>query len=200
MTDEYKMLRKESEESIAKQDTLTNIVFTVLSASSFYSTVAKNIPFIILAEFISAVLLARILHYRHVMLYISTYLEQIEKASENSDTKWESRLQSFHSKIPQKYSQWNLIKKILWKVVNLARGTKHLGNLILSIFLFSPIIPQLNGLFSISDSHLIIDYEILLALIALILNITFSLGICFLYKLRPGYISVWENVIPPETN
>ena len=77
MNGEYNMLRTEAQESINKQDTLTNIVFTVLGTSSLYTNWNKDIPFIILIELISAVLLARILHYRHVSLYIATYLTRM---------------------------------------------------------------------------------------------------------------------------
>lgn len=196
MNEEYKMLRDEANESIAKQDTLTNIVFTVLGASSIYSTLNENIPFIILIELISAVLLARILHYRHVVLYLSTYLERKEKTLANCDIHWESNLRCFHHLIPTKYRVWGFLGKILWNIVKIARATKHFGNLILSVYLFSPVFPKLKELCIISEKCLTINYEAFFALIALILNIVFSLGICFLYKLRPGYTSVWEDILP----
>lgn len=195
MSDEYKMLRTETMECIDKQDTLSNIVFTVLGASSVYSTTTENIHFIILIELISAVLLARILHYRHVMLYTSTYLERLEETGKSDDISWQLNLNRFHERTPQVRQQWDFPSKILSSIVKIARLSKHLGNMILSIYLFFPIFSKVSEMVTADGSHITLDYPTFFAFVALILNIVFSLAICFLYKLRPGYRLVWADVV-----
>ena len=195
MNGEYNMLRTEAQESINKQDTLTNIVFTVLGASSLYTNWNKDIPFIILIELISAVLLARILHYRHVSLYIATYLTRMEQVHDIG-IHWETNLGLFNDSIHGKQFGWKRSRKVLRLLVQAARLFKHFGNLVLALYLFSPIFPNLPNLFSITNGYLTVNLEILLALFALVLNFVFSLGICFCYKLRPDYASVWESILP----
>lgn len=93
MDKEYLMLRSEIEENLKKQDQVFGIVISILGLTNIFSHVSENVLFLFLILFLSTLLQLRILEYRNIVYYISTYMVMfLEK---DTDFKWETRLREF---------------------------------------------------------------------------------------------------------
>lgn len=68
---EYIFIRDELIDSIKKQDVLNNLIITILGVSALWER--ENIYLLMTVLLISTVLLARIIHYRNVVYYLSSY-------------------------------------------------------------------------------------------------------------------------------
>ena len=94
MDKEYEMLRKELEENLKKQEDIKNAIFTILGLSLAFSTWYENTLFILTIMLITSILSAKIIQYRNVVYYISTYLLILEENNEISIL-WEKRFKEF---------------------------------------------------------------------------------------------------------
>ena len=192
MSEEYKMLREEVMNSIAKQDTLSNIIFTVLGASSIYVMNNSNADFAILALAISAVLLAWMLHYKHVVLYTSTYLHYLEESGEKV-VNWEHKRQNFEKKL-KKETGCNFFVNILLKLIYGARVYKYLGNFILASYLFMPLAYEIYRTYDMNFICALSDMNILLGVIFYLLNLLFTIAVCSTSTVQEVYRKTWCRV------
>ena len=123
MDKEYLMLRSEIEECLKKQDQVFSIIISILGLTSVFSHISENVVFLFFILFLSTLLQLRMLEYRNIIYYISTYMSVfLEK---DSDFKWETRLRKF-KKEEYGYENGKLRKKIINNVVvRFGRIVKH---------------------------------------------------------------------------
>lgn len=138
MDKEYLMLRSEIEENLKKQDQVFGIVISILGLTSIFSHVSENVLFLFLILFLSTLLQLRILEYRNIVYYISTYMVMfLEK---DTDFKWETRLREF-KKEGYTYENGKLGNKIINTVViRFGRIIKHFIILGLVVFMLLRIV------------------------------------------------------------
>lgn len=138
MDKEYLMLRSEIEENLKKQDQVFGIVISILGLTNIFSHVSENVLFLFLILFLSTLLQLRILEYRNIVYYISTYMVMfLEK---DTDFKWETRLREF-KKEGYTYENGKLGNKIINTVViRFGRIIKHFIILGLVVFMLLRIV------------------------------------------------------------
>ena len=123
MNKEYLMLRSEVEENLKKQDQVFGIVISILGLTNVFSHISENIVFLFFILFLSTLLQLRMLEYRNIVYYISTYM--VIFLEKDSDFKWETRLRKFKKK-GYAYEEGKLRKKIInIMVIRLGRIIKH---------------------------------------------------------------------------
>lgn len=74
MDKEYLMLRSEIEENLKKQDQLFGTVISILGLTNVFSHISENVLFLFFILFLSTLLQLRMLEYRNIVYYISTYM------------------------------------------------------------------------------------------------------------------------------
>ena len=138
MDKENLMLRSEIEENLKKQDQVFGIVISILGLTNIFSHVSENVLFLFLILFLSTLLQLRILEYRNIVYYISTYMVMfLEK---DTDFKWETRLREF-KKEGYTYENGKLGNKIINTVViRFGRIIKHFIILGLVVFMLLRIV------------------------------------------------------------
>ena len=138
MDKEYLMLRSEIEENLKKQDQLFGTVISILGLTNVFSHISENVLFLFLILFLSTLLQLRMLEYRNIVYYISTYM--VVFLEKDSDFKWETRLGKF-KKEGYVYEDGKLRKKIInTVVVRFGRIIKHFIILGLVVFILLRIV------------------------------------------------------------
>lgn len=196
MNDEYKMLRSEMEDKIREQDTLYNIVFTILGISSVFSTFFGNIIFLFLVSFLSFVLLVRIEGNRVYVYAILTYLRELEKRNSGiSNVSWERRLNIFRRKMFKlKDSSASIPVRL---TARYGPFIKHASNIALVTFIFCQEIVLIFG------SNAVIEGKIILYIISsflLFLNLFATISICTDKRLNKIYSERWEEQFNNENH
>lgn len=74
MDKEYLMLRSEIEECLKKQDQVFSTIISILGLTNVFSHISENVLFLFLILFLSTLLQLRMLEYRNIIYYISTYM------------------------------------------------------------------------------------------------------------------------------
>ena len=190
--EEYQLLRSELDENVKKQDELNNAIFTVLGLSLVLNNWLENVLFLIVIILISAVLLSRIIHCRNTVYYLSAYLSTSEGLN---CCYWEKRINSFKDKILAK-NNFTYKKHIFINFIfRCAFAMKNFGNVILCCFVFI----QISNLLMISEDELYVKIILFsAAILALALNLVFTVIICVDRKVKKQYIQIWEEIINGE--
>lgn len=196
MNNEYEFLRKELTENIKKQDTISNLIFTILGVSFAFSTWYENIAFIIIIIFISAILLSKIIQCRNTVYYLATYMLLIEK-SEEENISWESNFKQFRKKpygLPLKFKFTNIIN---WFSFRIADIIKNFSNLALATFTFVRLIQ-----FVINSKLNTLNIVIIFILggCFYLLNVIFSIAICTDKKMRKEYENRWSEILKEDVS
>lgn len=192
MSKEYDTLRNEIEENLKKQDSINNLIFTILGLSFAFSTWYENIAFIIMILFISDILLARIIQCRNTVYYLSTYLVTIENNNQENDINWEKNLKEFRK---QKYGlpfKFNIVNIIIWLSFSFSSIIKNFGNLVLAFFMFIQLIKIIQYT-NLSDLYLTIIYSA--TGLCLLFNIIFTTTICIDKRIRNEYENRWSKIV-----
>lgn len=196
MTNEYETLRNEMDENLKRQDSINNLIFTILGLSFAFSTWYENIAFIIMILFISDILLARIIQCRNTIYYLSTYLVTIEKVNQENNASWERHLKEFRK---QKYGlplKWNIVNIISRVSYLFSKIIKNFGNLVLASFMFIQLI-RITRNASISNAYIIIIYAV--AGFCFLLNLIFTISICTDKRIRKEYENRWSKILKKNT-
>ena len=193
MNKEYLMLRSEVEENLKKQDQVFGIVISILGLTNVFSHISENIVFLFFILFLSTLLQLRMLEYRNIVYYISTYM--VIFLEKDSDFKWETRLRKFKKK-GYAYEEGKLRKKIInIMVIRLGRIIKHFIILGLVVFILLRIIVN------IYKSYYLLWIKLVLYVVALFLGI---FNILYAYTLSSDktnydvYLKRWENIRKQE--
>ena len=193
MNKEYLMLRSEVEENLKKQDQVFGIVISILGLTNVFSHISENIVFLFFILFLSTLLQLRMLEYRNIVYYISTYM--VIFLVKDSDFKWETRLRKFKKK-GYAYEEGKLRKKIInIMVIRLGRIIKHFIILGLVVFILLRIVVN------IYKSYYLLWIKLVLYVVALFLGI---FNILYAYTLSSDktnydvYLKRWENIRKQE--
>lgn len=193
MNKEYLMLRSEVEENLKKQDKVFGIVISILGLTNVFSHISENIVFLFFILFLSTLLQLRMLEYRNIVYYISTYM--VIFLEKDSDFKWETRLRKFKKK-GYAYEEGKLRKKIInIMVIRLGRIIKHFIILGLVVFILLRIVVN------IYKSYYLLWIKLVLYVVALFLGI---FNILYAYTLSSDktnydvYLKRWENIRKQE--
>ncbi len=193
MNKEYLMLRSEVEENLKKQDQVFGIVISILGLTNVFSHISENIVFLFFILFLSTLLQLRMLEYRNIVYYISTYM--VIFLEKDSDFKWETRLRKFKKK-GYAYEEGKLRKKIInIMVIRLGRIIKHFIILGLVVFILLRIVVN------IYKSYYLLWIKLGLYVVALFLGI---FNILYAYTLSSDktnydvYLKRWENIRKQE--
>lgn len=193
MNKEYLMLRSEVEENLKKQDQVFGIVISILGLTNVFSHISENIVFLFFILFLSTLLQLRMLEYRNIVYYISTYM--VIFPEKDSDFKWETRLRKFKKK-GYAYEEGKLRKKIInIMVIRLGRIIKHFIILGLVVFILLRIVVN------IYKSYYLLWIKLVLYVVALFLGI---FNILYAYTLSSDktnydvYLKRWENIRKQE--
>ncbi len=193
MNKEYLMLRSEVEENLKKQDQVFGIVISILGLTNVFSHISENIVFLFFILFLSTLLQLRMLEYRNIVYYISTYM--VIFLEKDSDFKWETRLRKFKKK-GYAYEEGKLRKKIInIMVIRLGRIIKHFIILGLVVFILLRIVVN------IYKSYYLLWIKLVLYVVALFLGI---FNILYAYTLSSDktnydvYLKRWENIRKQE--
>lgn len=193
MNKEYLMLRSEVEENLKKQDQVFGIVISILGLTNAFSHISENIVFLFFILFLSTLLQLRMLEYRNIVYYISTYM--VIFLEKDSDFKWETRLRKFKKK-GYAYEEGKLRKKIInIMVIRLGRIIKHFIILGLVVFILLRIVVN------IYKSYYLLWIKLGLYVVALFLGI---FNILYAYTLSSDktnydvYLKRWENIRKQE--
>lgn len=192
MDKEYLMLRTEIEENLKKQDQTFSIIISILGLSNIFLNTSENIAFLFLILFLSTLLQLRLLEYRNIVYYISTYM--VVFLEKNSSFRWETHLNQFKEG-GYELENINTINKIVNKmVVSFGRIIKHFSILALSIFLIFRIVISIQSIECSLYIKLIIYVG---ATTFLIFNILYTYTLCtdkIKYKM---YLNRWEKIKKP---
>lgn len=193
MNKEYLMLRSEVEENLKKQDQVFGIVISILGLTNVFSHISENIVFLFFILFLSTLLQLRMLEYRNIVYYISTYM--VIFLEKDSDFKWETRLRKLKKK-GYAYEEGKLRKKIInIMVIRLGRIIKHFIILGLVVFILLRIVVN------IYKSYYLLWIKLVLYVVALFLGI---FNILYAYTLSSDktnydvYLKRWENIRKQE--
>lgn len=187
--EEYKMLRKEIDDNIQKQDSLSTLIFSILGISFIFNNWFENALFLIVVMLISAVLLSKIIDCRKIVYYVSSYLLTDEG---KRSCLWEKRIDSFKKNISKKDSILNNENKLINFIFKHAHIMKNLGNIILCSFVFVQILNLLKD----SDDSMVVKVILLaFGVIAFLLNVIFTVTICIDVKIKEQYKQIWEEII-----
>lgn len=193
MDKEYLMLRSEIEECLKKQDQVFSTIISILGLTNVFSHISENVLFLFLILFLSTLLQLRMLEYRNIIYYISTYMSVfLEK---DSDFKWETRLRKF-KKEGYGYENGKLRKKIINKVVvRFGRIVKHFIILGLVAFMVFRIVVN------VYKSHYALYIKIVLYVVAgvfVIFNILYSYTLSTDKVNYDAYLKRWEKIRKKE--
>lgn len=193
MDKEYLMLRSEIEECLKKQDQVFSTIISILGLTNIFSHISENVLFLFLILFLSTLLQLRMLEYRNIIYYISTYMSVfLEK---DSDFKWETRLRKF-KKEGYGYENGKLRKKIINKVVvRFGRIVKHFIILGLVVFIVFRIVVNAY------KSHYTLCIKIVLHVVAgvfVIFNILYAYTLSTDKVNYDAYLKRWEKIRKKE--
>lgn len=193
MDKEYLMLRSEIEECLKKQDQVFSTIISILGLTNVFSHISENVLFLFLILFLSTLLQLRMLEYRNIIYYISTYMSVfLEK---DSDFKWETRLRKF-KKEGYGYENGKLRKKIINKVVvRFGRIVKHFIILGLVAFMVFRIVVN------VYKSHYALYIKIVLYVVAgvfVIFNILYAYTLSTDKVNYDAYLKRWEKIRKKE--
>ncbi len=193
MDKEYLMLRSEIEECLKKQDQVFSTIISILGLTNVFSHISENVLFLFLILFLSTLLQLRMLEYRNIIYYISTYMSVfLEK---DSDFKWETRLRKF-KKEGYGYENGKLRKKIINKVVvRFGRIVKHFIILGLVAFMVFRIVVN------VYKSHYALCIKIVLYVVAgvfVIFNILYAYTLSTDKVNYDAYLKRWEKIRKKE--
>lgn len=187
------MLRSEIEECLKKQDQVFSTIISILGLTNIFSHISENVLFLFLILFLSTLLQLRMLEYRNIIYYISTYMSVfLEK---DSDFKWETRLRKF-KKEGYGYENGKLRKKIINKVVvRFGRIVKHFIILGLVVFIVFRIVVNAY------KSHYTLCIKIVLHVVAgvfVIFNILYAYTLSTDKVNYDAYLKRWEKIRKKE--
>jgi len=187
---EYMFIRDELTDSIKKQDTLSNLIITILGVSAIWEQ--DDVYLLMTVLLISTVLLARIIHYRNVVYYLSSYLAYKEKHHKScKDVSWENNISRFKQKLFDKTGKsWkkNIFIRFVFKTAGIA---KNCGNIILSAIVFWRVHTAIIPLNTVVE-----DYIIIFASAAsLVLTAFFTVIITVDKRIKPEYTKTWYAVL-----
>lgn len=205
MHKEYDMLRAEMMDKSKKQESLNGIFFSLLGLSCVYSTIYENLAFIVLILFVSAVLLAQMQQCRNEVYYLSTYLMKMQASTYEEGIVWEYRLQRFQEKVRTNRPKWKIRSRISLFFVWCATGLKYFSNLALTAFLVYRFVILISNemltVYETTGSY--VNAPILVACIlaagSCLLNVLFTISICFDISLKSAYTKTWESVLEEKT-
>ena len=189
MDKEYLMLRSEIEENLKKQDQLFGTVISILGLTNVFS----HVLFLFFILFLSTLLQLRMLEYRNIVYYISTYM--VVFLEKDSDFKWETRLGKF-KKEGYVYEDGKLRKKIInMVVVRFGRIIKHFIILGLVVFILLRIVVN------VYKSYYMLWIKIVLYVVAgflVIFNILYAYTLSTDKVNYSAYLKRWEKIRKQE--
>lgn len=193
MDKEYLMLRSEIEECLKKQEQVFSTIISILGLTNVFSHISENVLFLFLILFLSTLLQLRMLEYRNIIYYISTYMSVfLEK---DSAFKWEARLRKF-KKEGYGYENGKLRKKIKNKVVvRFGRIVKHFIVLGLAVFMVFRIVVN------VYKSYYVLCIKIVLNVVAglfVIFNILYAYTLSTDKVNYDAYLKRWEKIRKKE--
>lgn len=193
MDKEYLMLRSEIDESLKKQDQVFAIIISILGLSNVFSHVSESILYLYLILFLSTLLQLKILEYRNIVYYISTYL--IVFLEVDTEFRWETRLGEFKEE-GYSYESHGLKKKAInTLVIGFGRIIKHFMILGLVAFIVFRI------MINVYKSYYLLWIKIVLYVVASLLVI---FNILYAYTLSTdkinykSYLSRWKKIREQE--
>lgn len=193
MDKEYLMLRSEIEENLKKQDQLFSTVISILGLTNVFLHISENVLFLFLILFLSTLLQLRMLEYRNIVYYISTYM--VVFLEKDSDFKWETRLGKF-KKEGYVYGDGKLRKKIInTVVVRFGRIIKHFIILGLVVFILLRIVVN------VYKSYYMLWIKIVLYVVAgflVIFNILYAYTLSTDKVNYSAYLKRWEKIRKQE--
>lgn len=187
---EYMLVRDELTDSIKKQDTLSNLIITILGISAIWEQ--DNVYLLMTVLLISTVLLARIIHYRNVVYYLSSYLAYKEKHHKScKDISWENNISKFKQRIFNKKGKSRKKNAFIWFAFKFAGIAKNCGNIILSAIVFwrlhSTIIPLSTSI----ENRIILSISTVSLILTTILTAIISVD----KRIKPEYTKTWCAVL-----
>lgn len=186
--EKYRMIRAEIDENIKKQDYLWDLMISVLGLSLVFNTWYENVVFLIAVILISAVILSRILNCRNCVYYLSAYL-MTEEMSECCD--WENEVSQFKDKLSDRKRHPLRQKFFFWTAFRGSASMKNLGNIILCSFVFVQLLPILAE----TEQVWLKIVFFVIACIAYLMNLVFTIIICVDKKVKNEYKSTWDEIL-----
>lgn len=189
MNNEYLMLRAEIETCLKKQEQVFGIIISFLGLTNIFPSISENVSFLFLILFLSTLLQLRMLEYRNIIYYISTYM--VVFLEKYSDYKWETRLRSF------KIEGYGFEEGTFWRklinvvVVRFGRVVKHFSILGLVVFMLLRIV------INVYKSYHVLWIKVVLYGIAGLLAM---FDILYIYTLSTdkvnynAYLKRWEKI------
>lgn len=187
---EYMFIRDELTDSIRKQDTLSDLIITILGISAIWE---QNNAFLLMTVLlVSAVLLARIIHYRNVVYYLSSYLAYKEKYQPSCrGISWENNVSRFKKKLFKRSGKSLKKNAFIWFVFKIAGLAKNLGNIVLSAIIFAKLISDINFSSLSIPTCLILGISTLSLLGTVIFTVIISID----KRIKPEYNKTWYAVL-----
>lgn len=193
---EYIMLRTEIENNLKRQETFFLITFTLLSVVNGVNENFWNYKILILLSILVFFIQIKILRTRTTVYYLLTYMI-VFLEGENSNFKWETRLYKFrntkYNNSPTKFFKkiGNCLNKI---IENAASYLQHFINLSLVGFLY---VKTIFMVLKENDEKICILY-IIIATFVFMLNLIYTLKICFDKSLKERYLYIWNEIKKEE--
>lgn len=182
---EYQMIREEIVDNIKKQDEIGNTIFVVLGLSIVFNNWIENVMFLVVVLLFSSVLLSKIIHCRNTVYYLSSYLLTDEALE---CCQWERKIVLF-KKTAYRGDKNNGFIRFMFHCAFVMR---NLGNLIFCFFVFA----QITSITYQPDNITWINYTLFsVAILALALNIVFTVVICIDRKVKDQYKGVWDQIL-----
>lgn len=187
---EYVFIRDELTDGIKKQETLSNLIITILGISAVWEQ--DNVYLLMTVLLISTVLLARIIHYRNVVYYLSSYLAYKEKHHKScKDICWENNISKFKQKIFDKKGKSRKKNAFIWFAFKFAGIAKNCGNIILSAIVFwrlhAAIIPSSTSI----ENYIILGISAASLILTAILTVIITAD----KRIKPEYAKTWYAVL-----
>lgn len=193
---EYIMLRTEIENNLKRQETFFLITFTLLSVVNGVNKNFWNYKILILLSTLVFFIQIKILRVRTTVYYLLTYMI-VFLEGEDSNFKWETRLYKFRN-TEYNASSPNIIKKIInclnKMIENAASHMQHFVNLSLVGFLY---VKTIFMVLKEKDKRICILY-IAIATFIFLLNLIYTLKICFDKSLKERYLCIWKDIKKEE--
>ncbi len=187
---EYMFIRDELTNSIKKQDSLHNLIITILGVSAIWEY--DNIFLLMTVLLISTVLLARIIHYRNVVYYLASYLTYKEKHHPAcSEISWENNISKFKDELFNKKGKSIKKNAFIWVVFKSAGLAKNFGNIVLSTAIFVKLVLSIN----FSEFNITICAVLIASALSLVCTFIFTAIISLDKKIKPEYDKTWYNIL-----
>ncbi|MGN1269008.1 MAG: hypothetical protein ACI4U0_05915 [Candidatus Aphodocola sp.] len=195
MDKEYLMLRTEMEDALKKQDQVFGIILSILGLTSAISSINENILFLFLILFLSTLLQLKVLEYRNIVYYISTYM--VVFLEKDVEFNWETRLRKF-KKEGYGYKNGRLKSKIINTIVfKFGKVIKHF--IILGLVAFVVLKITIN-IYVCSFALWIKIILYILAVVFMIFNTLYAYTLSTDNVNYDSYINRWKRLKKIEQN